>query len=332
MMKRIKREHVNLLFGAVIFICATYVSANHSIHLFHIGGYSGRMAIAGVVAGETLYAMGIINTVSSLMSKTAAPISARIATLIGTLMVGWANIYAGWEKWVTEKNPVGIIIGIAIMAYLWVADWIIVETLNGLLKKTSSDNQEKVDMSKVDVQKVDTYKVDMARVDTAEVDMSKVDMTKVDIQKVDKEEVDTSKVDMAGVDTAKLHASKVDTTKVDVSKVDVQTVDVDKVDTNKVDTVKVDTSKVDMKVDMEKVDTPKVDTTKVDVKKVDTKSKVVELSSRSNKEEEIKRVIEYALRIQEKEGELPGRKRLKKETGCTEYVAKKALEELKKTG
>jgi hypothetical protein len=50
---------------------------------------------------------------------------------------------------------------------------------------------------------------------------------------------------------------------------------------------------------------------------------------------EIERVVKYGLDIKEKEGDAPGRKRLMKETGCKEYIAKEAvkvLEKLDQTG
>lgn len=426
---------VNLIFGAIIFICAIYVSFNHSLFLFEIGGYVGYLAIAGVIAGETLYAMGIINTVNSLMSKTPAPVSARIATIIGTLMVGWANIYAGWKKWMIEDNPIGIILGVAIMSYLWVADWIIVETLSQFLKKdkktstlpetlpvhtntkskvdtTSVDTKlvdvktvdvksvdatsvdvktvdtKNVDTKSVDVKSVDVISVDMTTVDTStvDVDVKNVDMTTVDTTSVDttadainvdttsvdtvsvdiastanKLTVDTTSVDATCVDTVTVDVSTVDTTSVDTKPVDIKSVDVDvksvdvknvdktNVDKKSVDTISVDVTNVDKaSVDKANVDTSKedikVDTMNVDATNVDTKkrnnSKVVDLASHSKRkkkdtEKEIERVLQYAFDIKEKEGKFPGRRRIKNETGCSEYIAKEAkriLDELEQTG
>lgn len=173
-------RYVNLVFGAIVFVCAIYVSFNHSIYLFHIGGYLGYLAIAGVIAGETLYAMGIVNTVHSLMSKTPAPISARIATIIGTLMVGWANIYAGWGIWKADGNATGIILGVAIMSYLWVADWIIVETLTQFFKKsnTTTINTERIETPPVTIAPPTTTDINTTTIEAVENDTT----TKVEVE------------------------------------------------------------------------------------------------------------------------------------------------------
>lgn len=217
----------------------------------------------------------------------------------------------------------------------------------------------KVDTEKVDIKLVDTDKVDTDKVDTGQVDIDKVDTDgQVDIAGVDIDVVDTSKADKSTVDTAKEDTAEddiqeVDTTKVDVqevdkkvdmdtvdtkvdAKVDIEKVDIDKVDTSEVDTNKVDT-KVDTevdtnKVDMSKVDT-KVDTDKVDMNNVDTKvdTKVLDISKllenrKRNSEtiEEIERVVQKGIDIKKQIDKVPGTKRLMKETGCNEYIAKEA--------
>lgn len=214
----------------------------------------------------------------------------------------------------------------------------------------------KMDIDKVDIEEVDVSKVDMSKVDRKvdidKVDMEEVDTEQVDIARVDMEEVDTSKADKSTVDTAKEGTSKTDDQEVDITKVDIQEadkkvddkVDMNKVDMDTVDAETVDNNKVDMaKVDT-KVDTETVNTDKVDINNVDTKvdTMVLDLSKlldrkRTNRDtlKEIERVVKYGLDIKEKEGDVPGRKRLMKEAGCKEYVAKEAkkvLDKLDKTG
>lgn len=228
---------------------------------------------------------------------------------------------------------------------------------------TNKLDMKRVDISNVDIKKVDmkvdTSKVDISKVDTEKVDMGQVDMKRVDISNMKPSQVDTERVDVPQVDKDMVDKKEVDTIKVSTSRVDIPEVDIKQVDIKKVDTSKVDRSNYNPKVDMDKLDTKGVDisrvdtkevdmkrvdmsrsdsldTNKVDIKKVDTKvldiSKFLENRKRKNNDtiKEIERVVQYCLEVQQQEGIVPGRKRLKTETGCNEYVAKEAKKILDK--
>lgn len=314
----------------IILFCAFAVSFTHSMDLFESYGFHDRipipilgfhvpLSVVATVMVELVFltASGII--IYTKLNGQKLRFSTIFGFIYGVLMVGWANISS-----TSVYGIGGWLIGASIPLGVFLVEGMFMDVVFG--DKVKKQIEEQVDISNVNIQKVDTTKVDTSKVDTTKVDI-KVDMVKVDTDKVDKANLDT-KVDTSKVDTK---TSKVDIFEVDMSKVD-KKVDMSNMDM-KVDTSK--TSKVDENVKTSSMDMSKVDT-KVDTKVLDI-SKLLENRKRKNSDtvKEIERVVKYGLDIKAQEGDIPGRKRLMNETGCSEYIAKEAkkvLDELSHTG
>lgn len=111
---------INIIGATIVLLANIYVSFNHSIELFKLGGFTGEIAYMGVIGAEVTFLLGVLNmTVSKLKGeKTGSP--AYAGFYLGVSLILWSNIHAG-----LKAGVIGIILGAVTPASLIVAETII---------------------------------------------------------------------------------------------------------------------------------------------------------------------------------------------------------------
>jgi hypothetical protein len=129
---------INILFAVVIVICTITVSFGHSIELFSGYGFKLVHARLSVIAVESLFFMGMLNIIVSRLRRYEPGIPAKLGALIGSCLVGWANVQA-----LKEYGVPGIILGLSTPVVMMTAESIlsreIIQSLDSR-KSTSKQN------------------------------------------------------------------------------------------------------------------------------------------------------------------------------------------------
>ena len=110
---------INIIGAFLVLVCNLVVSFHHSIDLFRAGGFGG-LAIVAVVGVEVTFLLGALNLVVARMKRQPPGAPAVAGGLLGTGLVAWSNVAAGWEY-----GLVGILLGLATPASLLVAEGIL---------------------------------------------------------------------------------------------------------------------------------------------------------------------------------------------------------------
>ena len=111
---------INIIGATIVLLANIYVSFNHSIELFQLGGFTGELAYMGVVGAETTFLLGVLNMVVSKVKGEKAGLPAYAGFYLGVSLILWSNIHAG-----SKAGIVGIILGAVTPASLIVAEAII---------------------------------------------------------------------------------------------------------------------------------------------------------------------------------------------------------------
>jgi hypothetical protein len=129
---------INILFAAVIVVCTITVSFGHSIELFSGYGFKLVHAQLSVIAVESLFFMGMLNIIVSRLRRYEPGLPAKLGALIGSCLVGWANVQA-----LKEYGVPGIILGLSTPVVMMTAESIlsreIIQSLDSR-KSTSKQN------------------------------------------------------------------------------------------------------------------------------------------------------------------------------------------------
>lgn len=354
------------IFGTLAVLVSTLVvSFNHTLALFRTGGYTEGLEWWATIGAETAFLMGVVKIVNSRRNGTSPGWAAIMLFMLGLSVVGWSNVLAGLDRGLT-----GILLGVLIPLFLFGAESVLSDEFIKSAKQKDKSGHDVNDQDKSGYDNIRMNKSghnavhpDLSR---SRYDMDNPDKSGQNIIQLDKSvhnviQTDKSgsghnhiQLDKSGQDTNQLDNSKQDNSHMDKSGYDniqesksgqdiIEKSGHDAIQENKTgqDNIQENESGHDViQENKSGQDTIQADKSGQDEKSGhDTEHKsgsgqnIIQLDkSRQNTEEEIQRVIEFARRIEKETGKRPGRDRLKKLANCTEYVAKKALEELKKTG
>lgn len=111
---------INIIGAAIVLLANIYVSFNHSIELFRMGGFSGEIAYMGVIGAEVTFLLGVLNVTVAKLKGEKAGYPAYAGFYLGVALILWSNIHAGLMFGVT-----GIILGAVTPVSLIVAESII---------------------------------------------------------------------------------------------------------------------------------------------------------------------------------------------------------------
>lgn len=111
---------INIVGATIVLLANIYVSFNHSIELFRLGGFSGAIAYMGVIGAEVTFLLGVLNITVSKLKGEYAGRPAYAGFYLGVLLIIWSNVHAG-----LDFGVIGIILGAATPASLIVAESII---------------------------------------------------------------------------------------------------------------------------------------------------------------------------------------------------------------
>lgn len=111
---------INIIGAAIVLLANIYVSFNHSIELFRLGGFEREIAYMGVIGAEVTFLLGVLNVTVSKLKGEKAGIPAYAGFYLGVSLILWSNIHAG-----LKAGIIGIILGAVTPASLIVAEAII---------------------------------------------------------------------------------------------------------------------------------------------------------------------------------------------------------------
>lgn len=111
---------INIIGAFLVLVCNLVVSFNHSIELFRSGGFTGALALWAVVGAEVTFLLGALNLVVARMKHQPPGAPAIAGGLLGTGLVAWSNVAAGWEY-----GLVGVALGLMPPASMLVSEGIL---------------------------------------------------------------------------------------------------------------------------------------------------------------------------------------------------------------
>lgn len=111
---------INIIGAAIVLLANIFVSFNHSLELFRLGGFGGSLAIIGVVGAEVAFLLGVLNMTVSKLRGIPPGLPAYIGFLLGVSLILWSNIRAGLMAGIT-----GIVLGAYTPMSLIVAEMIL---------------------------------------------------------------------------------------------------------------------------------------------------------------------------------------------------------------
>lgn len=113
-------KFINIIGSSIVLLSNIYVSFNHTIMLFQLGGFTGNIALAGVIGAETTFLLGVLNVTVAKLKGEKAGVPAYAGFYLGVSLILWSNIHAGLNYGIT-----GIILGAIIPVSLIIAEAII---------------------------------------------------------------------------------------------------------------------------------------------------------------------------------------------------------------
>ncbi len=111
---------INIIGATIVLLANIYVSFNHSIELFRLGGFDGELAYIGVVGAEVTFLLGVLNITVAKLKGVKAGYPSYAGFYLGVTLILWSNIYAG-----LGAGVFGIILGAATPLSLIIAESII---------------------------------------------------------------------------------------------------------------------------------------------------------------------------------------------------------------
>lgn len=106
----------------IVLVAVVIISYSHSLALFEMGGFTGWFRHLGVIVVEATFVLGFLNIVIARFQGRSPGKPAVVGGIYGVLLVGWANIQAGWEYGIYGvalgvAMPVGLVITESILAH-----------------------------------------------------------------------------------------------------------------------------------------------------------------------------------------------------------------------
>lgn len=114
---------LNVLSALLVTLCAVYLSIHHTHDLYMSVGFSSKQAWVAVIMSETMFIMGGLNVAVARFRNYKPGVPAYIGFLQGLLLVGWSNIAStakyGIAGWLLGGSIVSAVLVMeAIMTYL----------------------------------------------------------------------------------------------------------------------------------------------------------------------------------------------------------------------
>jgi hypothetical protein len=130
----------NIIFGALLYIGAFYVSYAHTLEFMHRADYVNQYAHIITLVGEGVFILGMVNLiVLQIKGKKIAFFAApRLALWTGLIIVGYSNWSSG-----LGKGAEAIAVGIGIVVVMWVAE----SVMSYGIKETRSNKHQTEDLS-----------------------------------------------------------------------------------------------------------------------------------------------------------------------------------------
>lgn len=296
----------NIGIGAIILLSAMILSWNHTADLFEWAFYSGWLAQIGVLMVEFTFFLGALNIILARAAGMKAGWPARVTFLFGSLLVGWSNVSSG--RMLLSREDTAVALGLSIPICLFLMEAIVSRALFQFRDRILSGKK-----------KEGTLEVDqVVKENSSDVEDS-IDPASVAVEKEEKGE-ETAEENVLNVQEMEKGETDVPVTEEEVSP-----------------TVSDQAEIPAMKAEEQSL-TPTEEDRQEREEKKEEQSKNDTPANLSEKRMEKEDVLEVALNIWEKECEggplieekRPGRKRIVKETGCTDHMAKIVVKELKK--
>jgi hypothetical protein len=130
----------NIIFGALLYIGAFYVSYAHTLEFMHRADYVNQYAHIITLVGEGVFILGMVNLiVLQIKGKKIAFFAApRLALWTGLIIVGYSNWSSG-----LGKGAEAIAVGIGIVVVMWVAE----SVMSYGIKETRLNKHQTEDLS-----------------------------------------------------------------------------------------------------------------------------------------------------------------------------------------
>lgn len=315
--------------GVVVVLgVSMWVSCNHTLALYRSGHFRGGLEWGGMIAAETAFLMGVLMSVDSRRRGHKPPWQSKMLFFIGLGVVGWANIAAGvgYEK---SGKLTGVILGGLIPVFIFGAEAILSHSyMRSRKEKEEMEGASKVEKdSKMETERYSEVE-NMESLQSGGGESSKVEMEEVEECSKVEEVENPSKEEMEDMErTSKLE----DTMEMENCQDGESSMVENMEDASKAKVENSSKMENPSKVEVEGIS--KVE--KLEKKKTAKVEKLSKVENASKEEmEEVEKAemspIEWAIYLHQKDGELPGRKKLMEVAGCSEWIARKTLSELKK--
>jgi hypothetical protein len=143
----------NIIFGALLYMGAFYVSYAHTLDLMHRAHYVKQYAHIITLVGEGVFILGMVNLVVLQIKGKKIGILAppRLALWTGLIIVGYSNWSSGWGK-----GAESIAVGIGIVVVMWVAESVMsygIKETRSNKHQTENNSQPQISLSKNDASK-----------------------------------------------------------------------------------------------------------------------------------------------------------------------------------
>lgn len=151
----------NIIFGALLYIGAFYVSYAHTLEFMHRANYVNQYAHIITLVGEGVFILGMVNLiVLQIKGKKIAFFAApRLALWTGLIIVGYSNWSSG-----LGKGAEAIAVGIGIVVVMWVAE----SVMSYGIKETRSNKHQTVNTDQTPNTSDQTYSNNQTEDETIE--------------------------------------------------------------------------------------------------------------------------------------------------------------------
>lgn len=326
----------------IVLVCVVIISYSHSLALFEMGGFTGYFRHLGVIVVEATFVLGFLNIVIARFQGRSPGKPAVVGGIYGVLLVGWANIQAG-----LDYGLYGVLLGVAMPIGLVITESILAHALIRSRNTSEENTTSMVDESASEKSTSDNAATS-GKKNTSEIfasDTSYITSNSENTSGI-KNERGTSGDDDKATNTnetaIKIKSGATDSTEETTTSTSKKTgTSNEEYTSHNGSTTSTDPGDSATKGTRDSTTckdtntTTKQNTSKTKEEEETTSNKNTTSTSKKTGghlrlvDPDLDQVKKVALVIYEKEGKLPGRPRLRKETGCRENVARRALAELK---
>lgn len=106
----------NIIASLVVMATNIFVSFNHTWELFMSGGLNQTLALAATIGCELTFIQSSLNMVVSYLMKRDAGFPVKVMFWLGSALVTWSNIAAGWGSAINVL--VGVLLGLVPPVFL----------------------------------------------------------------------------------------------------------------------------------------------------------------------------------------------------------------------